>query len=133
MEIPTPNYSVPIIIYGSHDTDAFSPGPRTPHVPVISAFGHGPLHRFRMQGKWDLNRAVEENTSALLRSDRLLEKNSKEMKWDDLTFRFTSTALLYVTPVYLEGFSDSAAGAEAVVRRFAEKYFLHPENPAQPI
>src|SRR5437870_3197193 len=42
----------------------------TPPFPVLAALGSGRLHQFRLEGLWDLDRAIEENGNALIRSYR---------------------------------------------------------------
>jgi hypothetical protein len=78
------------------------------------------MHRFRMIGRWDLERAVAENPTALLRSDRIVGKHDTP-HWDDLTFQFAPRSLLYASETCLDGYSSSAAEAEAMVRNFADR------------
>jgi len=114
------------VLCGQLETSSFSPTYRGPHIPVLAAFGCGPLHRFRMNGRWDLERATAEKAAMLLRSDRLLETNDK-LLWDDLTFQLAPKSLLYVSENSLEGFASSAVEAEAIVREFAKNYSRPPE------
>lgn len=114
------------IVCGQQESSSFSPTYHGPHLPVIAAFGRGPMHRFRMVGRWDLERAAAEKDGLLLRSDRLLESNDK-LLWDDLTFQITPKSLLYVSENCLDGFASSAAEAEAIVREFAKNYARPPE------
>lgn len=114
------------IVCGQLETSSFSPTYRGPHVPVLAAFDRGPMHRFCMSGRWDLERAAMEKADALLRSDRLLETNDK-LLWDDLTFQIAPRSLLYASESCLEGFAESATEAEAIVREFAGSYARPPE------
>lgn len=84
------------------------------------------MHRFRMNGRWDLARAVAENTASLLRSDKLIDQQDKP-RWDDLTFQFAPKSLLYVEETSLEAFAASAMEAEAVARQFSKSYARPPE------
>lgn len=111
---------------GQVETSSFSPTYRGPHLPVLAAFGHGSMHRFRLNGRWDLEKAAAEKSSALLRSDRLLESEDK-LLWDDLTFQLAPRSLLYVSESSLEGFACSAAEAESIVREFAKNFARPPE------
>lgn len=111
---------------GHMDTSSFSPTYRGPHLPVLAAFGHGSMHRFRLNGRWDLEKAAAEKGAVLLRSDRLLESDDK-LLWDDLTFQLAPRSLLYVSESSLEGFASSAAEAESIVREFAKNYARPPE------
>ena len=79
------------------EASAFCEGYSRPHVPVLAAFGGGRLHVCRLEGSWDLDRAVSDNVDALSRSIRRLpSKHSKEdtpVEWDDLTFQFRTSDL----------------------------------------
>lgn len=116
----------PFVVCGQLETSSFSPSYRGPHLPVLAAFGHGSMHRFRMNGHWDLEQAVADKAAQLLRSDRVHESQDK-MLWDDLTFQLAPKSLLYASDICLEGFASTAAEAEAIVREFASCYARPPE------
>ncbi|WP_395743065.1 AAA family ATPase [Prosthecobacter sp.] len=116
------------VVCGNAETDSFAPTYRGPHTPVLAAFGGGSMHRFRMNGHWDLERAAAENTGSLLRSHKQFDQNKP--LWDDLTFQFSTLSLLYADENRLEGYASSAAEAEAVVRQFAKNYARPPEPEA---
>ncbi|MDP1588373.1 MAG: hypothetical protein Q8M07_11550 [Prosthecobacter sp.] len=84
------------------------------------------MHRFSLSGAWDLERAVTENASSLLRSVRSSDSQN-HAGWEDLTFQFGPSLFLYADARDLVGFASTAAEAEASVRGFAEKYVLPPE------
>lgn len=115
------------VVCGQLETSSFSPSYRGPHIPVLAAFGRGTMHRFCMNGRWDLERAAVDKAALLLRSDRMLETNGK-LLWDDLTFQIAPRTLLYASENSLEGFAESAAEAEAIVREFARNY-ARPSEP----
>lgn len=129
MNEPLSSPTQTMVVCGGMDTSSFLPTYRGPHVPVLAAFGSGSMHRFRMNGRWDLERATAENTTALLRSDKLIDQQDKPL-WDDLTFQFAPKSLLYASDNSLESFASSAAEAEAVARDFARSYALPPEPEA---
>jgi hypothetical protein len=124
-ETQKPRHEV-LVVCGNTETDSFAPTHHSPHVPVLTAFGHGPMHRFRINGRWDLKRAAMEQAAKLLRSSQLVESQDNPL-WDDLTFQLAPNSLLYVSEICLEGYASSAAEAEAIVREFAKNYTRPPE------
>ena len=97
----------------------------TPHVPVLTAFGGERLHVCRLNGSWDLDRAVAENAGALFRSIRRLPSPAAKDKvadWDDLTFQFGPRAFLYADINRIVGFASAPGEAERLVAQFARVY-----------
>src|ERR1039458_5062833 len=60
------------VVYDLAEASAFCEGYGHPHVPVLAAFGGDRLHVCRLEGSWDLDRAVSDNVDALSRSIRRL-------------------------------------------------------------
>lgn len=126
MNTPRTSSRPATVICGNSESESFSPNHRGPHVPVLAAFGIGPLHRFTLNGRYDLQRVVTENAAALLRSSRF-EEEQKISEWNELTFQFAPRTLLYAAERRLEGFAETADEAEALTRRFAKTYSLPPK------
>ncbi len=91
-----------------------------PHIPVSAAFGAERLHVCRLQGAWDLDRAVKENTDALFRSIRKLPSKDTVSEWDDLTFQFGPRSFLYADKNRIVGFASSPKEAERLVTQFSK-------------
>ena len=112
------------------ECDAFSPGYKGPHVPVVAAFGGGRFHQCKMSGSFDLGRAIAENTTSLYRSVRRLSLEDSQKPWDDLTFQFGPRSFLYVDETRIIGYADNADEAEALATRFHQSYSKPPEPKA---
>jgi hypothetical protein len=110
------------------EANAFCEGYGKPHVPVSVAFGGERLHVCRLQGSWDLDRAVAENTDALFRSIRKLPSKDTVAEWDDLTFQFGPRAFLYADKDRIVGFASTPMEAERLVTQFSKTY-LKPSTP----
>lgn len=108
--------------------DAFCESYGKPHLPVSVAFGGEALHICRLNGSWDLERAVLKNSEALVRSIRKLPSKNTCAEWDDLTFRFGPRAYLYADKDRVVGFASTAAEAESLVTRFSKTC----RKPARP-
>ena len=91
-----------------------------PHVPVSAAFGAERLHVCRLEGSWDLDRAVKENTDALFRSIRKLPSKDTVAEWDDLTFQFGPRSFLYADKSRIVGFASTPKEAERLVTQFSK-------------
>jgi ATPase family associated with various cellular activities (AAA) len=104
------------------ECDAFSPGYKGMHVPVVVAFGGGPLHECRMHGFFDLDRALSENSAALFRSVRRLDEDRKLSQWDDLTFQFGPRSFLYADETRVMSYAETSQEAERLVTKFSECY-----------
>jgi hypothetical protein len=76
------------------DGSAFYPNTNTPPVSVLSVFGADRLHQCRLEGSWDLERAIKENPDCLIRSYRNLLPNNNSHEWEDLIFKFGNRAFL---------------------------------------
>lgn len=112
------------------DADAFVECYRKPHVPVMSAFGGGRLHAFRLYGSWDLTSMVSKNAEALFRSVRKTHfKNGKETteQWDDLTFRFGTHSFVFADPNRIIGFAVTSDEARNLAFQFGKAF---PATPA---
>jgi len=107
----------------------FFPSHNTPHVPVLAAFGADRLHVCRLEGSYDLDRAVSENTDALFRSIRMLpSKHAKEslVELDDLTFQFGPRAFLCADKNRIVGYASTPTEAERLVTQFSKTYVKPP-------
>jgi hypothetical protein len=102
------------------EANAFCESYGKPHVPVSVAFGGEPMHVCRLQGSWDLERAVAKNSDALVRSIRKLPSKNTLAEWDDLIFRFGPRAYLYADKDHVVGFASTAAEAESLVIQFGK-------------
>jgi len=107
--------------------NAFMESYHTPHVPVLAAFGGDRLHVCRLNGSWDLDRAVSENDGALVRSIRRLSTKDMVDQWDDLTFQFGPRAFLYADMNRIVGFASTPSEAERLVTQFRKKYTKPPK------
>lgn len=102
------------------DANAFCESSGKPHVPVSIAFGGERLHVCRLQGSWDMDRAVAENADALFRSIRKLPFKDSIAEWDDLTFRFGTRSFVFADKNRLVGFASTPMEAERLVVRFSK-------------
>ena len=102
------------------EANAFCESYGKPHVPVSVAFGAERLHVCRLQGSWDLERAVAKNSPALIRSIRKLPSKNTLAEWDDLTFRFAPRSYLYADKDRIVGFASTPSEAESLVIRFSK-------------
>src|ERR1017187_9296984 len=112
------------------EASAFCEGYGHPHVPVLAAFGGDRLHVCRLEGLWDLDRAVSDNIDDLFRSIRRLpSKHAKDtpVEWDDLTFQFGPRTFLYADKNRIVGFASTPIEAERLVAKFSKTY---PKPPA---
>lgn len=112
------------------ECDAFSPGYKGPHVPVVAAFGGGRFHQCKISGSFDLGRAIAENATSLFRSVRLLSVEDSQKPWDDLTFQFGPRSFLYADETRIIGYADNADESEALATRFHQSYSKPPEPKA---
>ncbi|HZM04657.1 MAG TPA: AAA family ATPase [Candidatus Saccharimonadales bacterium] len=111
------------------EANAFCEYHGKPHVPVSAAFGAERLHVCRLQGSWDLDRAVAENSNALFRSIRKLPSKDTAAEWDDLTFQFGPRSFLYADKDRIVGFASTPKEAERLVTKFG-KTCLKPPDPS---
>ena len=109
------------------EAQAFSENYKGLHVPVLAAFGGGPLHTCRLYGSWDVKRAVSEKSDVLVRSIRRLSAKDEPDEWDDLTFQFGANAFLYADSFKVVGFASSPEEAKRLVTEFAKTYTRPPE------
>jgi hypothetical protein len=123
---PEPSGSPTQILCDLADADAFVEQYRKPHVPIMSAFGAGRLHVCRLQGSWDLERAVAENSDSLFRSIRKLPAKDTLDEWDDLTFQFGPRAFLYADKNRIVSFASTPMEAERLVTQFSKTYHEPP-------
>ena len=108
------------------EANAFCDGYGKPHVPVSVAFGGERLHVCRLQGSWDLDRAVKENSDALFRSIRQLPSKDAVAEWDDLTFQFGPRSFLYADKKRIAGFASTPKEAERLVAQFSKTCLKSP-------
>ncbi len=104
------------------ECEAFSPGYKGMHVPVVVAFGGGRLHECRMHGFFDLDRALAENLTTLFRSVRKLDADDSLSTWDDLTFQFGPRSFLYADETRVLGYAETSQEAERLASKFSESY-----------
>lgn len=107
---------------------ALFPERNTPPVPILIAFGSGPLHQCRAAGSWDLARAVGEDSGRLIRSFRSVRLKDNFREWDDVIFQFGPQAFLCADERRIVGYAANAADAESLVEEFTKKY----GTPAKP-
>ena len=110
------------------EADAFCESYGNPHVPVSVAFGGEPLHVYRLQGSWDLDRMVSENFDALFRSVRRVPSKEAPVEWDDLTFQLGPRTYLYADMHRIVAFASTPAEAERLASQFSKSY----RKPAAP-
>lgn len=104
---------------------AFYPSSNTPPVPVLSVFGADRLHQCRLEGSWDLVRAIKENPDGLIRSYRNLLPNDKP-GWEDLIFKYGNRAFLCADKNRVVGYAGTHVDAERLVKEFAKAYASTP-------
>jgi hypothetical protein len=115
----------PKIICDLAEANAFCESYGKPHVPIMSTFGAGRLHVFRLQGSCDLDRAAAENPDVLFRSIRKIHfKHAKDTskEWDDLTFQYGPRVFLYADATRVIGFAATPMEAESIVSQFSKTY-----------
>ena len=106
--------------------NAFVPERNGPPVPVAAAFGTGNLHQCRLGGSWDFERAIEENSSALVRSFRRLFRKAGTDIWEDVIFQFGERRFLCGENSRIIGYGETAWDAEQIVSDFTAAYGTTP-------
>ena len=109
------------------EAGAYSPSYDHPHGPVLTAFAGGPLHEFRMSGRYDLTKLMAKHADHLFRSVRQTDFQKTDVKWDDLTFRVSPYAFVYVDECQVISFANTADEAERLTRLFHDDCTLPPE------
>ena len=104
------------------DGSAHSPSYNTPPVPVLTAFGDGPLCECHAKGSWDFERAIAEKPNVLVRCVRKLGNAKALDKWSDVLLQFGERAFLHGDASRVIGYAESPAEAERIVRDFAAAY-----------
>ena len=117
---PDNSASATTMICDLSEAKAFCLGPAMPNAPVLAAFGGARLHAFRLEGAWDLERAVAENTAALLRSIRRVSTKETLGRWDNLTFQFAPRAFVYADENQIAGFASTPVEAERLATQFGK-------------
>ena len=102
--------------------NAFSAGYDQLPVPVVVAFGDGRLHQHRREISCDLDRAIEENGEAFIRSHRNHARDDPSAKWEELLFKFGPKAFLHANDHRIVGYGRTASEAERQVKEFSKKY-----------
>jgi hypothetical protein len=123
---PDKPHSATGIVCDLAEAKSFCPALNSPPVPVLAAFGGDRLHVCRLEGSWDLERAVSENSDALFRSIRMKD-SFPEM--DDLIFKFGRRAFLCADNKRIVAYASTHVEAESLVRQF-KKAYLKPLPPA---
>lgn len=109
------------------EAGAFSPHLDRPHAPVLAAFGGGPMHLCRMDGRYDLPKLLSTQSQNLFRSIQRLHHKEKHLLWDDLTFRLGPCAFVYADESRLIACADTADEAARLACEFHEACLLPPE------
>ena len=104
------------------DGSAHSPTYNTPPVPVLTAFGDGPLCECLSKGSWDFERAIAEKPGILVRCVRKLGNAKALDKWSDVLLQFGERAFLHGDASRVTGYAESPAEAERIVRDFTAAY-----------
>ena len=104
------------------DGHAQGPGYDVPPVPVMTAFGDGPLCQCHSKGAWDFDRAIAEKPETLFRCVRKLGNAKAVDKWDELILRFSEKSFLYCHTWKVVSYAESPAEAERIVREFTASY-----------
>ena len=115
----------PKIICDIADGNAFVEELRKPHIPIMSAFGAGRLHKCTLWAPCDLDRMVSENAANLFRSVRRLpsaKAKDPTKAWDDLTFRLGPQSFVYANAFEIIGFAATANEAERLATDFGRKF-----------
>jgi hypothetical protein len=109
------------------EAGAYSPSYDHPHGPVLAAFAGGPLHEFRIHGRYDLTKVMAKFSAHLFRSVRDFNANKTDIKWDDLTFRMGDKSFVYLDECRIISFTDKADEAERLSRQFHDEGVVPPE------
>ena len=86
----------------------------------------------RLEGSWDLDRALSENSDALFRSIRMMpfkRGNDSSPELDDLTFKFGPRTFLCADKNRIVAYASTHVEAESLVAQFSEAY-LKPPTPS---
>ncbi len=101
---------------------AYNPAYQSPPIPIIMAFGAAPLSECSQEGRWDFDRAVEENPDALVRSAKRLGKSSESNNWYDLIFQFGTHEFLHGNSFVITAYALNHKAAERIAREFTAAY-----------
>lgn len=108
------------------EADAFYPSTNTPPVSVLNVFGADRLHQCRLEGSWDLERAIKDNPDCLVRSYSNLLPNDDSHEWEDLIFKFGHRSFLCADKRRVVGYAGTHLEAERVVKKFTKTYASAP-------
>jgi len=109
------------------EAGAFSPCLDRPHGPVLAAFGGGPMHQCRFNGKYDLAQLLNKHTPQLFRSIHRFNQDDDKGFWDDLTFRLGPCAFVYADETRIIACADTADEATRLARQFHDDCIQPPE------
>ncbi len=109
------------------EAGVFSPHLDRPHGPVLAAFGDGPVHQCRMNGSYDLSKLLSKHSQHLLRSIQRHHSKDDSLAWDDLTFRFSQNAFVYVDECRVFAYADRAETAAQLARQFHQDGLVPPK------
>jgi hypothetical protein len=101
---------------------AFFPERNTPPVPIAAAFGTGPLHQCKRQGKWNFDQAVSECAGELIRSFKIVFPKESLLRWEDLIFRFGEREFLCAEESRIVGYAETALQAEKITEDFSARF-----------
>ena len=102
--------------------NAFYPGLNEPPVPVLAAFDANCLHQCKLEGSLDFEQTAADNPGSVIRSYRLLKRNRKGVRWEDVIFQFGQRAFLCGDQRRNVGYASSHQEAEKIVRDFTLSY-----------
>jgi hypothetical protein len=130
-EWPTPDDSAPSpqaqIGCDLAEGNTFYPFSNHPPIPVLAEFGAGSLHQCRMEGTWDIDKAVAELPGKLVRSFSKLKPGGKRDSWEDLVFRLAPRCFLAVNTRRAIGYASTADLALQLTQNFHRDYEKSPE------
>lgn len=106
---------------------AFYPERNTPPIPVLTAFGAGPLHQYWAYGSWDLSRAATEESARIVRSFRSVRLVEDIQSWEDVIFQFGPLTFLCADEQHIVTYAATAADAESAAQEFTQRYGIPPK------
>ena len=107
------------------DGKAYHPEENCPPAQVMVAFGLDSLHCCRLEGKFDYERAITENSGLLVRSFKRIFDTERQREWCDVIFRFGERAFIYGDGSNIPrivSYATTEEEAERLAREFWEKY-----------
>lgn len=109
------------------EAGAFNPQHDRPHGPVLAAFGGGPMHQCRMDGRYDLLKLLSIHSQHLFRSIQRFQPKEENLFWDDLTFRLGPCTFVYADESRIIACAETADESRRLVQQFHGDCLLPPE------